>query len=224
MRRTQVSDAELVALVEDGGATWRHTALVAAITHTYACNPRTARRIIASAIDRGLIARTGSLYGATGPRPRHPRFRSAANRQTPIGPEPLIPTHALVHAATPRYRRVDRHDLLTRLSGRDWRYAQLLTAIREWYGCSESAARQNLSLALRYNYIVAVPTGYRITELAEAQLRMYGRLTGIDGLRFARFCSGRPGLHLSNLPRPRSSDSEALGFDDSNGQTAHTHH
>ena len=63
MTRFRVSDADLVALVGDGGGTWRHTALIAALTHAYGCNPRSARRIVASAIERGVIARTGSVYG-----------------------------------------------------------------------------------------------------------------------------------------------------------------
>ena len=82
---------------------------------------------------------------------------------------------------------------------RDWRYGDLIAAICEWFGCAESTARRNLLLALQYNYIERLPSGYRLTQLAETQLEMYGRLTGVEGFRFARYCSGRPGLHLRIL-------------------------
>ena len=209
MTRLRVSDAVLVALVGDGGGTWRHTALIAALTHAYGCDPRSARRIVASAIERGVIARTGPLYGTADSRPCQARARRTANPETPLGRKPAPPIVAVVHDATQRYRRVDRHDLLTRLQGRDWRYGDLIAAISEWYGCAESTARRNLLLALQYNYIERSPSGYRLTQLAEAQLEMYGCLTGLEGFRFARYCSGRPGLHLRHTAKARATDTHA---------------
>jgi hypothetical protein len=107
------------------------------------------------------------------------------------------PAHAIqVHDATRRYRRVNRVDLLNRLQGNDWRYGEIVAAICEWYGCAESTARRNLKLGLEYGYIQRGLSGYRVTPLGESQLRMYGQLTGIEGVRFARYCSGRPALRL----------------------------
>lgn len=95
MMRLQVSDADLVALVGDGGATWRHTALIAALTHAYGCDPRSARRIVASAIERGVIIRTGFLYGTPDTRPRRARSRPTADPEAPVGARlPRIPSHA----------------------------------------------------------------------------------------------------------------------------------
>ena len=211
MTRFRVSDADLVALVGNGGGTWRHTALIAALTHAYGCNPRSARRIVASAVERGVIARTGSAYDTAEWRPRHARPCPNLNRETPFETKPAPPILAVVHDATQRYRRVDRHDLLTRMQRRDWRYGDLIAAICEWYGCAESTARRNLLLALQYNYIERLPSGYRLTQLAEAQLEMYGRLTGLEGFRFARYCSGRPGLHLRHLGESGVTDTYGPG-------------
>jgi hypothetical protein len=101
-----------------------------------------------------------------------------------------------VHDSTRRYCRVDRLVLLERLRGRSWRYGELIAAICDWFGCAESTARRNLRLALDYEYVERVSCGYHITPLAQSQLEAYGCLTGAEGLRFARYCSGRPGLHL----------------------------
>jgi hypothetical protein len=212
MKRLRVSDADLVALVGDGGGTWRHTALIAALTHAFGCNPRSARRIVTSAIERGVITRTGALYGTVDRRPRQARSRPTATRETPIGTKPAFPILAVVHDATQRYRRVDRHELLTRLQGRDWRYGDLIAAICRWYGCAESTARRNLSLALQYNYIERLPSGYCLTQLAEAHVDMYGRLTGVEGFRFARYCSGRPGLHVRHAAA-KASVADTYGLD-----------
>lgn len=103
---------------------------------------------------------------------------------------------SLVHTSTRRYRRVDRRDLLERLRGRTWRHSELLATICDNYGCAESTARRNVSLALRSGYLARGPDGYHMTTAAEAQLREYGRLHGLEGMRFARYCSGRPGLGL----------------------------
>ena len=210
MRRLRVSDADLVALVGDGGGTWRHTALIAALTHGYGCNPRSARRIVARAIERGVITRTDSVYGVADTSPRQACSRPTATLETPLGTKPAPQIVAVVHDATQRYRRVDRHDLLTRLHGRDWGYGDLIASICEWYGCAESTARRNLSLALRYNYIERLPSGYRLTPLAEAHVKMYGRLTGVEGFRFARYCSGRPGLHLLYVANASITDPNGL--------------
>src|SRR6476646_10273565 len=131
MMRLRVSDADLVALVGNGGGTWRHTALIAALTHAYGCDPRSARRIVASAVQRGVIARTGSAYDTAESRPRPARPCPNPSPETPyrMKPEPAVP--ALVHDATQRFRRVDRHDLLTRLQRGDWRYGDLIAAICE---------------------------------------------------------------------------------------------
>jgi hypothetical protein len=140
-----------------------------------------------------------------------PTFRHMQRGDT-VGRDPSHQAHpphrctVRIHDSTRRYRRVNRLDLLDRLSGRDWRYGEMLTAICQWYGCAESTARRNIRLAIEYNYIQQVSDGYRITPLAESQLEVYGRLMGAEGIRFARYCSGRPGLHLL-AATPVSADS-----------------
>jgi hypothetical protein len=194
---SRVSDAELVALVENGGGTWRHSALVAALVHIHGLNPRSARRVVANALSRGTLARVGLFYGTpvTMADRSIDRIRSAAPTQPPQPPDSVqLERESLVHSSTQRYRRVDRRDLLEHLRGRDWRYSELLLAISERYGCAESTARRNISLALQSGYLDRGAAGYRVTGAAESRLREFGRLHGLEGLRFARFCSGRPGL------------------------------
>jgi len=194
--RPRISDIHLLALVEQGGGTWRHSALVAALIHIHRVSPRSARRAVANAIDRGIIVRAGMFYGTPeaisstsvdridAARPRQPR--------PPVGVESM----SLVHTSTSRYRRVDRRDLLERLRGRDWRYSALIATICNSYGCAESTARRNISLALRSGYLERGAAGYHVTNAAESRLSEYGRLDGLEGMRFARYCSGRPGLGI----------------------------
>jgi len=193
---SRISDTDLVTLVEDGGATWRHSALVAALIHIHRVSPRSARRAVATAIDRGIIARTGVFYCT----PRAVTIKSgdhagSANAHQPRRPI-VMESRSLIQDSTHRYCRVDRRDLLERLRGRDWRYSELLVTICDTYGCAESTARRNISLALRSGYLERGPAGYHVTSAAESGLSEYGCLDGLEGMRFARFCGGRPGLGL----------------------------
>ena len=185
-----------MALVEDGGATWRHSALVAALIHIHGVSPRSARRAVASAIDRGILTRTGMFYSTPGAvRVKSGDHISSAEPYQPRYPV-VVTCTSLVQNSTQRYRRVDRRDLLERLRGRDWRYSELLVTICDRYGCAESTARRNIGLALRSGYLQQGPSGYRVTDAAESRLSEYGRLRGPEGMRFARYCSGRPGLGI----------------------------
>jgi hypothetical protein len=88
------------------------------------------------------------------------------------------------------------------MQGRTWRYTEMIDAVCRTNGCQTSTARWNLRLALAYGYVQRVDGGYQLTGEAVTQLARYGRLDGVDGVRFARFCSGRPGLHMNTPPRP----------------------
>lgn len=192
----RISDTDIMTLVDAGGATWRHSALVAALMHIHGVSPRSARRAVAKAIDRGIIARSGMFYAT--PEAMSTNSTDQIDSERPGRPCGTIAVEckSLVHTSTRRYRRVDRRDLLERLRGRTWRHSELLATICDNYGCAESTARRNVSLALRSGYLARGPDGYHMTTAAEAQLREYGRLHGLEGMRFARYCSGRPGLGL----------------------------
>jgi hypothetical protein len=195
-RHSRISDRDLFSLVEDGGATWRYSALVAAVVHVHRVSPRSARRVVSKAVDRGVIARTGMFYGT----PEAVSTTSADNIDLAKPRQPCVPQvvkpNSLLHTSTHRYRRVDQRDLLERLLGRNWRYSELLAMVCGSYGCAESTARRNISHAVRFGYLERGHSGYHVTATAESQLSQYGRLGGLEGMRFARYCSARPGLGL----------------------------
>jgi hypothetical protein len=204
MAHSSVPDADLVALLGDGGATWRHSALVAALVHIHGVSPRSARRAVANALGRGIIARVGVFYStaeaiSTAPEaistgPQDGIGSAGPNQQSALS---VVECESLVQSSTHRYRRVDRRDLLECLRGRGWRYSELILTICSRYGCAESTARRNVSLALQSQYLARGVAGYHVTSAAESGLREFGRLDGLEGMRFARFCSGRPGLGMA---------------------------
>lgn len=194
MGHSRVSDAELAALLRDGGATWRHSALVAALVHIHRMSPRSARRMLASALGRGIIVRVGVFYGTPEGICTAPGDGIGSARPNQPSNSIVVECESLVHDSTHRYRRVDRRDLLEYLRGREWRYSELILAICGRYGCAESTARRNISLALQSQYLARGAAGYHVTCAAESGLSEFGRLDGLEGMRFARFCSGRPGL------------------------------
>ena len=194
MAHSRVSDTELVALLEDGGATWRHSALVAALVHIHGTSPRSARSVLASAIGRGIIARVGLFYGTPEEMPSDSVDRIGSTGPNRRSESLVEECESLIQHSTHRYRRVDRRDLLEHLRGRDWRYSEMILAICSRYGCAESTARRNILLALQSEYLARGTAGYHVTSVAESRLREFGRLDGLEGMRFARFCSGRPGL------------------------------
>ena len=194
MAQSRVSEAELVDLLQDGGSTWRHSALVAALVRIHGVSPRSARRIVANALDRGTIARVGLFYGTLDTACSAPDDGIGLGRPNQSPDSVDEECESLVQSSTHRYRRVDRRDLLEHLRGRDWRYSELLLAISNRYGCAESTARRTVSLALRSGYLERGIAGYHVTSAAESGLREFGRLHGLEGMHFARFCGGRPGV------------------------------
>lgn len=186
-RPPSISQAELCSLIDAGGGTWRHTSLSAAITRLCGCSDQTARRILHKAIASGAITNRYGIY-ETAPPPDEPK------RQLTAAPT----SHARSMRATNstgRRRHVARHQLLAMLRGQCWRYGKLIALIQDEFGCCESTARDNIRQGLNFGYLERSATGYRLTGLAIRGLDTYGRLEGREGVRFARYCSGRPGLY-----------------------------
>jgi hypothetical protein len=186
----RVSDQALLDLLAAGGATWRHSALTAALCRISGCSERTARRTLAQAVHRGIVSTRGGVY-----RPASEPRQTGSNSRPSEAVSP--PARARVVNTTGRRAHVDRHHLLVLIQSQSWRYTDLINAVCQTFGCHSSTARWNLRLALTYGYIRRGDHGYQLTAEADAQLAQYGRLIGLEGVRFARFCSGRPGRHLN---------------------------
>jgi hypothetical protein len=164
----KVSAADIATLLEQSGTSWRYTRLMATIQARYQCSPSTAQRSIAQALANHLVIQIDGRYTAPGTRPPTPSDE------------------------TGRRRFVDRHRMLQLIGHRGWRYADLLELVQTSFGCSAWAARSNLRYAAQYGYLTKRGNTYRLTPLAHHQLVNYGRLSGADGFRFARFISGHP--------------------------------
>lgn len=189
--RPLITSADLASLIADGGSTWRHTALTAALVRIYGCSERTARRSISQARAAGIIKTTGGVYEVARPDPTskppaHPRAR------------PIAGSH--ITNSTGRRHHVDRRKFLELLRRAPMTYTELTAATCTRFGCSPTTARDNLTTAKRYGYVEKVAGRYQLTQDGERGLDSFGRLTGREGVRFARFCSGRPGLFLEAAP------------------------
>ena len=178
--------ADLRTLVAEGGGTWRHTALCAALVRVFGCSERTARRAISQGLAAGVLNRDGGWYHAVDASPppqletrSHPSHNSA---------------RAAISISTSRPHRVDRRRMLELLKGRTYRYTDVIALLCNEFGCSQSTARGNLRHALSYGYLEHDPAGYRLSNEAIRLLASFGQLEGVKGVRFARFCAGRPGL------------------------------
>lgn len=209
-RPRSISQAELLKLVDAGGGTWRHTSLSAALTRICGCSERTARRILHEAIASGAITKRYGIY-ETAPPPGQSR------RQPSPGVRTSHARRLRVTNSTGRRRHVARYQLLAILRGQCWRYGKLIALIQDEFGCCESTARDNIRQALGFGYLERSATGYRLTALAIRGLDTYGRLEGREGVRFARYCSGRPGLrprqaaNAAAAPRLRHGDGALTG-------------
>lgn len=184
--RCSIPLADLRALVAAGGGTWRHTALCATLVRLYGCHERTARLTLRRALSAGVLTNHGGWYRTADPEPdSEPSVRS---------PRSIVPsTPVLVSNSTARPHRVDRHRMLQLLQGPPSRYTDVISTLCDEFGCCQSTARANLNRALRDGYLERTQTGYRLTPEARHGLDSFGRLEGVKGVQFARFCSGRPG-------------------------------
>ena len=191
MTRRKVPDDRLISLVRDGGATWRYSALSAAITHTFNCREQTARLSLSRALRRGdLVVRDG-FYGVAG------RYDS----NSPIPPALPAPGYA-APAITPlhtnrgtgdHFGHVHRLELLRRLQAKkQWRSMDIVAIACE-HGATNFTALRTIKYALAYGYLTRENKRYSLTPLAIEQIGQYGQLQGVEGVTFARFCSRVPG-------------------------------
>jgi hypothetical protein len=93
--------------------------------------------------------------------------------------------------------------MLGLLEGGEHRYSRVISIVCDEFNCCPSTARANLNHALAYGYVERAADGYRLTPDAIRGLKTFGRLEGTEGVRFARFCAGRPGLSRPSGGSPR---------------------
>jgi hypothetical protein len=177
---------DLRGLVAAGGGTWRHTSLCATLVRLHRCHERTARRIIRDALAAGFLTNEGGWYRVAD---------GVTNSRLPSRSRGSTPARAVASPSfIARPQRVDRLRMLQLLQGRTSRYSDVISTLCCEFGCCQSTARANLKHALTYGYIERVPDGYRLSPEGIQGLESFGRLDGTEGVTFARFCAGRPGL------------------------------
>jgi hypothetical protein len=196
MKRALVSDDVLAKLVRLGRGTWRYTALEAAVQVSCGCSARTARRRIHEGVQAGIVIHVGSIYTDPARRDRligpNAGTQIAEHGNAPTGADDSMWEPASTLRTAPR--KVDRRVLLLRLEDREWCHAALIDALCEWFDCSARTAQSNLTAAIAYGYLERHRRGwYRRTPTGAELTARYGRLEGVEGERFARYCSGRPG-------------------------------
>src|SRR5689334_6345138 len=124
----KVSDQALLDLLAAGGATWRHSALTAALSRISGCSERTARRTLAQAVHRGIVS---THAGSSRPGPKPHRAGSKGGPSAAVSP----PARARVVNTPGRRAHVDRHHLRVLIQSQTWRYTDLINAVSQTFGC-----------------------------------------------------------------------------------------
>lgn len=166
-----------------------------AVQLAFGCSERTARRRIRESVKTGALCHTGQLYWAA-PTVETSRRGSKISQGSALSERVEIRVGSLPRA------RVDRLEFLRRVD-KPYKLSSLTELIVQLNGCSARTARTTIRCAELFGYVERCDGRYRRTAEATVQLETWGRLHGVEGERFARFCSGRP-MRFGAIGLPRS--------------------
>jgi hypothetical protein len=102
-----------------------------------------------------------------------------------------------LHQPRRGYSKVDREAMLRLLAIiSPATYAVLWHAIADTFGCSERAAKANISLGIEFGYLHRTDREYWLTDKAQHQLARRGRPLGPEGMEWSAFIGDQPRTFL----------------------------